>query len=583
MACSPGLYDSALASTVCQACTPGLYASAAALTACVACNPGNYQTVSAASACLACSLGLYSSATASTACQACSPGLYASAAALTACVACNPGNFQNVSVASTCLACDQGAFQSASASTACAVCGAGTFTSAQASTVCESCLLYSTFNTAPGASACQDCTLCDAGAEWFSATCGPTSDSSCGPCGVCPVGDFLDGDCNLGSTAQIGQPVQCQACPLCPVGKFLSAGCADNAPPVCSNCTVCASELLVACAPLSDTVCSEVVDCRRNASYAVYPWLTSAYYCDPGQYLTGIDAQSGAPTCATCPWASGLYGPNGLWCDYCPGYRIPYYGGAGCVCSPDTEQDFHGDCVCGPGNEFLDDGCASCGPNTYSNETLVLTDAWYTQAKACVPCPAGFNATRGAAACAPCPNGTYREDGMDACEVCPLKGYYAADATNASSCAPCNATCAAGYAKTPCPVYPDMFLCVDCAPLPPNATRHWTSCGYICDAGFYSVNGTCAECASGPCPPGYNRSACSDWADTNCDAPCEDPRKPTDNSEWTSGCEWACAPGYSLLTVNYVWWTQTSCVPTGAQWLGARRLLGWGGGGGGRY
>ena len=85
----------------------------------------------------------------------------------------------------------------------------------------------------------------------------------------------------------------------------------------------------------------------------------------------------------------------------------------------------------------------------------------------------------------------------------------------------------------------DMFLCGECSPLPPNATRRWVNCDCVCDAGFYSVNGTCAECASGPCPPGYNRSACTDWADTNCDAACEDPSKPPANSEWASGCEWA--------------------------------------------
>ena len=336
----------------------------------MACNAGNYQSISAASACLACSPGLYNSATALTACQACTPGVFASAAALTACVACNPGNFQNVSAASACTVCDQGAFQSASGSTVCAICLAGTYAAAQASTMCDSCILYSTFSTAAGATGCQDCTLCDSGREWYSETCLPSSDSACAPCGVCPLGDYLDGECITGSTALVGQGVHCHLCPNCEAGKFLSAGCADNAPPVCTNCTVCASTPLVACTPFSDTVCSEVVDCRRNASYAVYPWLTSAYSCDPGQYLTGIDAHSGKPTCATCPWASGLYGPNGLWCDVCPGYRIPYFGGAGCVCNPDTEQDFHGDCVCGPGNEFLDDGCASCAPNTYSNETL---------------------------------------------------------------------------------------------------------------------------------------------------------------------------------------------------------------------
>jgi hypothetical protein len=161
------------------------------------------------------------------------------------------------------------------------------------------------------------------------------------------------------------------------------------------------------------------------------------------------------------------------------------------------------------------------------------------------------------------------------CQNCSEAGFFAADPTTNLSCVPCNASCDAGSYPTPCPTYAgnDLFLCLPCELLPGNATSTAaaqatanTACNWECDPGFYQVNASeCVPCTSGPCPAGYNRSACTGLADTNCDAPCVDPKKPLLNSEWTSGCGWACADGYELSAVDYVLWVQYSCVAAGSQ------------------
>jgi len=398
----------------------------------------------------------------------------------------------------------------------------------------------------------------------------------CSACGFCPTGTYLSGDCVRGTSLDNRhvQPKNCLPCQPCPDGTFLSDGCVNEAPRVCSACSVCQGDPLVQCTPQSDTVCGGVLDCRHNATYEVLPWLQPSYYCSQGQYLTGLDPITGMPSCARCQ--EGTYGPNGLWCEACGGYKTAYFDATQCVCYQGTAQNERDNCVCAAGNEFLDSGCVPCAAGTFSNTSLELLDEWWTQYQECQLCPDGTDSLPGATACTACPFGMYRVAGdTELCQNCSELGSYAADPATNLSCVPCNASCAAGFYPSPCPTYAgtDLFLCQACAALPDNATSTAaraatanTACNWECEPGYYQANGSaCVPCTAGPCPPGYNRSACTPLADSNCDTPCADPNKPLRNSVWTSGCSWGCAEGYELSAADYVLWVQYSCVAAGAQ------------------
>jgi len=370
------------------------------------------------------------------------------------------------------------------------------------------------------------------------------------------------------------QDTLCVACPPCPDGTYLSSGCLNGAPPVCTNCSVCGDATILHCTPLSDTVCGETVHCRKPTPFEPYAWLQPAHYCAQGQYLLGLDPSTGARACARCP--ADTYGPNGLWCAPCPGYKTPYFDATQCVCHAGTTQNAQDDCECAGGREFLDAGCAPCAAGTYNNWTLAVGDAWWLQYKECEPCPAGTDSPAGATACAACASGTYREaNGSAACQACEAEGDYAADPTAGLSCTPCNASCAPGFAPQPCPAYSggDLFLCAPCPDPPANASSTarpgagpGTACGWACDAGFYQANGSaCVPCTAGDCPAGFNRSACTQEADSNCDTPCVDRDKPPRNSIWLPGCAWGCQEGYEATQADYLLWVQYSCVVAGAR------------------
>lgn len=442
-------------------------------------------------------------------------------------------------------------------------------------TACTLCSSGITYNTGIGATACVACTQC-LDSEWFTRSCTLTSDSACAPCQTCAQGYYAAGSCTRGSSmppTPSSQDTLCLPCSPCPDGTFLSAGCVNNERRQCSNCTVC-DTVLIQCTPLSDTVCGESTNCRHKGAYEVYSWLQPDFYCTQGQYLIGLNSSTDGPSCAWCP--PGTYGPNGLWCEMCPGYKTPYFDGTQCVCYPGTAQNARDNCECGAGMEFEEAGCAPCAAGTYSNWTLELGDAWWTQYKRCDPCPPGTDSPAGASACEPCPPGTYREaNASAACLSCDVPGYFAEDPTAGESCTPCNATCPPGYAPEACPGYAggDLFLCAECPELPANASSTAsvqstaaTACNWQCDTGFYQLNASvCVQCTAGDCPAGYNRSACTAWQDSNCDQPCKDPTKPQINSMWTSGCKWSCDDGYTLRATDYVLWVEYSCVVSGSR------------------
>ena len=576
-ACATGTYSNQTGGTACQACPMGAFQGNAGASTCAACAAGAYQSQTAASACASCMPGTYQWQANASSCLGCSPGTYQARVNGTACDACPPGAYQNASAASSCAACAMSL--RLAGLTACALCPAGAYQRSPADTACAQCSPGQTYGPSPGATACRACTQCG-DSEWFTRPCTLESDSQCAPCTPCPSGQYAGGQCIRGSSTagpdgwSQSQDTQCVACPPCPDGTYLSSGCADNAPPVCTPCSVCGESTVLQCTPLSDTVCGETVHCRNAVPYEAYAWLQPSSYCAQGQYLLGLDPTTGAPACARCP--ADTYGPNGLWCAPCPGYKTPYFDGTQCVCYPGTTQNARDNCECPGGREFLDAGCAPCAAGSYSNWTLELGDTWWAQYKECEPCPPGTDSPAGATACAACAFGKYREVNASAgCLACEPAGYYAEDPESGLSCAPCNATCAPGFSPQPCPAYSggDLFLCEPCPDPPANASSTAaaratasTACNWQCDAGFYQANTTlCTACTAGDCPPGFNRSACTPWVDSNCDTPCVDRNKPLFNSVWVSGCTWGCAEGYELSTNDYLLWVQYSCVAAGSR------------------
>jgi hypothetical protein len=56
-------------------------------------------------------------------------------------------------------------------------------------------------------------------------------------------------------------------------------------------------------------------------------------------------------------------------------------------------------------------------------------------------------------------------------------------------------------------------------------------------------------------------TACSAYADANCDRPCVNGTMPQANAVWSGGgCEWRCADGFTLLAKSFFGWTEYACV-----------------------
>ena len=164
----------------------------------------------------------------------------------------------------------------------------------------------------------------------------------------------------------------------------------------------------------------------------------------------------------------------------------------------------------------------------------------------------------------------FNDTSMPGCQNCSGDGEFALDPTTNESCTQCNLTCEPGYEGVACPTQPGWLLCQECGAPPANASLNGLLCDWDCDAGYFRLNSSyCEPCAGGQCQAGFNRSQCTPIRDSDCDTPCVDPRKPKYNSIWTEGCQWACAPGYTQSTQNYVLWVQYSCVPTTSRvfWL----------------
>ena len=264
------------------------------------------------------------------------------------------------------------------------------------------------------------------------------------------------------------------------------------------------------------------------------------------------------PVCSPCP--SHTVG-NGLFCLPCPGFKTPYFDSVSCVCQHNTGHTENDTCSCPAGHEFAESLCQPCPPDTYNPVDLELLDNWYDQYATCSPCSPGYTAPPGSTACTACLPGQYRETNQDGCQNC-TQGYYAFNASDEASCVPCNTTCGTGYSQAECPLNPGLWVCHECPPAPTNSS-YYANCLYTCDPGLYVFNDTCVPCTTAPCQPGWNRTGCTHFHDSDCLTECQDDTKPLLYSNWTLGCQWACVQGYSLVTKDYGLFAIDECVAVG--------------------
>lgn len=357
------------------------------------------------------------------------------------------------------------------------------------------------------------------------------------------------------------QDYACEACGTCSNNTWASGGCDGSTKPVeCTACSVCPGDALLDCTPQSDTLCSNLVSCRKNVNYTKFEWVTQEETCLRGKYLYAYDPITKVIDCRDCP--NNLVG-NGLWCEYCRGFRVPYWDSTYCVCHKSTSSDEDGNCLCGPGREFGESGCRACPVNTFSTQVLTIQNEWWLDYMECEACAAGNYSLEGATGCVECPFGMFRGEQDAACRYCE-QGYYATNTTTGESCSACNTSCNLHEYAVDCPNWPGFYVCELCEDIPNNSHRiKGLECDWRCDEGFYLdvTNGTCAACDTNQtCPPGFQYQNCTSFAQSNCDQPCDGAGLPTWNAEYYDGCNWRCVQGYRLITKNYGLWTETQCI-----------------------
>lgn len=359
----------------------------------------------------------------------------------------------------------------------------------------------------------------------------------------------------------------CSMCYPCLPGYYMTETCNFLIPAVCTPCTVCKHGYKSPCTSTADAVCHDYGECIANYSLSIPSWLTthSEIRCKKGEYISNLTDTT--PVCTHCP--SYLVGLNGMYCEPCIGYKNVYFDNSVCVCKSPTIQNDLDQCVCPVGYYLGIDGCDICGNNTYNDQALIMPDQWWLYNSSCTPCPAGTYSKQGQSACTACPTYTYRLT-EDACTSCS-SGYYAAN-SSLSTCTSCSDSCVYAQYSEPCPTNASMFLCYDCdASNPENS--YWInvsllatsySCLWACNDGYYQDLSSCLQCTYISCIPGKILTPCTSISDSNCDLDCINVTKPMFNSVWSIGCNWGCAEGYVMRTVNYLTWVQYECVLDGS-------------------
>jgi hypothetical protein len=397
-----------------------------------------------------------------------------------------------------------------------------------------------------------------------------TFDASCSPMPKppCPVGYY---------TAASG--VYCTACP-----PPWSATAYDTLPEA-GKCEC--FQQAAGGARMSGGVC--VVDSPFGAEagpYLLPGWAhgLNCTYEDDGCRQRGCYLSRVLPrNCTECP--AGLYGPGGMWCERCPGFRDPSPARDSCLCRAPSAvaEDGSGACVCPAGHaEGGAAGCTPCQPGTFKPDATAMADNYLAQTVACQACPAGTGSEIGATSCAACPSGSYRNALMSRCARCvadsPVAPYYPRDPKTGTSCTACRAACSTGERWQACPangtVAAGMFACEQCD-VPLFSSRTWVAgasnrdCLWECKGGYYARNANCWPCTRPTCDLGYVFTPCGKYEDAHCQVQCVNATKPDENSAWGPGCTWRCVPGYVQREKVYAGWVEYACeLETLLPWSG---------------
>jgi len=565
--CQPGFYMTTpcqpTVDTICPACPPGAFSNTTAATNCLACTPGMYQPNASSSSCSVCPSGSIQPNASATTCLSCTPGNYAASPTDTACTSCAAGTFQPNASSSSCISCPSGFFQPNASTTACLTCDPGQYAPTATVSACTSC--------APGFfqpnASSVSCVSCPSG------TIQPNTSTT--SCTACPPGAYQPLPAHTACTACLPGTFQpylaasaCLACSACPPGSFMLSGCNGLQNITCQPCTTCPdqpayhansnnSKTFTPCSLFFDTVCGTDRSCPLPNTSSYYSWMLdgsiqlSTIACRQGNYLSGLNPK----TCTPCEaWLVGL---NGIYCEPCGPLQAPYIDQASCMCVPPSTMNASGVCVC-PDGYYHDASAGVCSPCPINTMGL---------GGSCTLCPLGYYSPSTATSCTLCDAGKYRYSSDATCQSCGA-GMYS-QRVEFKVCTQCSTKCEDGYMASACPgeTNTSYMICSPCPTLPDHASWGMTldtnlPCNYTCDAGYYRGNKTegCLACNTTQCEPGYNKTACTEFADSNCDTECKDETKPRLFSQWTLGCSWACSPGYSLSVTDYWLFKVYECV-----------------------
>jgi hypothetical protein len=340
------------------------------------------------------------------------------------------------------------------------------------------------------------------------------------------------------------QNITCQPCTTCPDQPAYHAN-SNN------------SKTFTPCSLFFDTVCGTDRSCPLPNKSSYYSWMLdrsiqlSTIACRQGNYLSGLNPK----TCTPCPaWLVGL---NGIYCEPCGPLQVPYIDQASCMCVPPSTMNASGVCVC-PDGYYHDASAGLCSPCPINTMGL---------GGSCTLCQLGYYSPSTATACTLCDAGKYRYSSDATCQSCGA-GMYS-QRVEFKVCTQCSTKCEDGYMASACPgeTNTSYMICSPCPTLPDHARWGMTldtnlPCNYTCNAGYYRGNKTegCLACNTTRCEPGYNKTECTEFADSNCDTECKDETKPRLFSQWTLGCSWACSPGYSLSVTDYWLFKVYECV-----------------------
>eukprot|EP00961_Rhodomonas_salina_P167853 2262831-Rhodomonas_salina.1 len=298
------------------------------------------------------------------------------------------------------------------------------------------------------------------------------------------------------------------------------------------------------------------MEIEDDGSASMFTLLQVSQYCGNGRMPEFRGQQS---LCIPCPKGSWKASTRNDSCIPCPN-------------NSDTVMDqatSSADCQCGPGYTGEDGGvCFACSANTFKEAR---------GSSGCTFCPSGTfsdtTAAVGISTCQDCPYGRSRTVFTDVdsvstrtivcvCKVddwrfCTSNQFFSC-AVEGPVCSNCSsASCASGYYREVCSRFTDSE-CKPCPTAKPANSEYEdedVSCAWVCDHGFYEMQGECVQCNTTVCPVGSFRSQCNRDSRPTSDAKCTPCTNSPDHSVYVSSteflCLWSCVSGYFREDANH--------------------------------